>query len=163
MKTKESGYTLIELLVAIAIMGILASIAVVNYQKVMTHAKATQIASHLHAIEDGVISAIIDGNTDKDFGGRTDSTNFNQSILKNYLTEANLSDVPNGIHLSVAPMPMGGAKPGQFFIWVQVRGDKGTEKILDQLEKMFPKTITHAGPTEFVVIDSDMLKVKEHL
>ena len=158
MKTREDGYTLIELLIAIAVIGILASIAGVNYQKLKTMAHATQISSHLHAIEDGVIAAIIDGYTEKDFGGRIDNTNLDQSILKTYLTDANLSDVPKGITLFVAPMRSN--NPGQFFIMVMVKGDKGTEKILDSLEKMFPKTMTHIGTSEFVVVDSNTLKEK---
>ena len=70
MKKKEYGYTLIERIVAIAIIAILASIAVLNYQGFKYKAQAAQISSHLHVIEDGIISAIIDGKTVDDFGGQ---------------------------------------------------------------------------------------------
>ena len=158
MKANENGFTLIEILVAIAIMAILSSIAVVNFQKSKAMAQATQIASHLHVIEDGIIGAILDGYTENDFGGRIDSTNLKQSILKTYLTEANFSDVPKGITLYVTPMRSN--NPPQFFIMVMVRGDKRTEETLEALEKMFPKTMTHLGSSEFVVVDSNTLKEK---
>jgi hypothetical protein len=41
-----------------------------------------------------------------------------------------------------------------------VTGETGTERVLDDLEKMFPKTLSHFGTREFVVVDSTTLAVK---
>jgi prepilin-type N-terminal cleavage/methylation domain-containing protein len=161
MKTKDDGFTLIEILVVICIIAILSSIAILNYQKIKTKAQAAQLASHLHAIEDGIITAIIDGRTKSDFfpGSHSiKSSTFNNSILKSYLTLANFTEVPTGISFSVSSR----AKPKSsgFIVYVTITGVQGTEKILDELEKMFPKTLSHRGKYEWVSVDSETLKVK---
>jgi hypothetical protein len=43
---------------------------------------------------------------------------------------------------------------------VTAEGQKGAAGIRCELEKMFPKTITHAGNREFVVVNSDTLRLR---
>lgn len=59
------GFTLIELMVAIAIMGVLASIAVPNYASYVKRARATQCLANRHHIEmEQYSSDAIGSNTD---------------------------------------------------------------------------------------------------
>jgi len=159
MNNKENGYTLVELIVALSIIAILAAIAIPNYLKVKTHVQAAEVSTNLHIIEDGIFAAIIDGKTVDDFTkGETSTANFDNSILAPYLSHSNFRDVPDGITLMVNPTKIAG-EPDHFQVWVIVRGEKGTEGILDELEKMFPKTMSHIGNSEFIVIDSSKIAV----
>lgn len=157
MKPRESGFTLIEMVIVICIIGILSTIAIMNYLGLKAHANAAQISSNLHVIEDGIIAAMIDGKTALDFSS-IDGSNVSTSALKSYLSVANFTQVPAGIKIELRVMPQ---SPGQFLVFVWVRGKPGTEKILDALQKMFPKKMAHSPAGDFVVVDSATLSIKE--
>ncbi len=113
MKDTEHGFTLIELTIAIAIMGILAAVTRVN---------------------------------------------FSQRTISKYLNPSHFTDLPRGIDIAATASAV--KAPGEYTVVVMVTGDKGTERILDDLEKMFPRTLTHFGTREFVIVDSSTLAVK---
>ena len=50
------GFTLIELLVVVAIIGIIASVAVVAFQNIILDAKVTTVATDLRAFESGFVN-----------------------------------------------------------------------------------------------------------
>jgi prepilin-type N-terminal cleavage/methylation domain-containing protein len=110
-KNKQSGFTIVELLIVIVVIGILAAITVVAYANVRDRAQASAVANGLNKIEkafrlklvdDGVqswwldnssqlagisnasIQQIIDGSNMKDYIQQTPVVNGMPSIAWNY-------------------------------------------------------------------------------
>ena len=164
MKNDEFGFTLVEIIVVICIISILSTIAFMNYQKVVAKTQAARVSSNLHLIEDGVITAIIDGMTQKAFkvsgNNEINSSNLKNSALVSYLSPAYLSQVPAGIELSLSARQKPSSKGG-FYVDISIQGSPGTEKILKELAQMFPNTLEQYGQFEWETIDSEMLAVKE--
>jgi prepilin-type N-terminal cleavage/methylation domain-containing protein len=161
MKYEKNGFTLIELMIAIAIIAILSAIAIPNYLGLKAKAQAAVISTNLHEIEDAVFSAIIDGNTLADFrrsGLVIKANNFEKSILKSFLSPRNFHKL-YGVEFNVSALH----KPnthGPFIVYITIKGTSGTKRILEDLEKMFPKTLEHVKNYDWVAIDSEMLAVK---
>lgn len=77
MKTTFQGFTLIELLVVVLIIGILASIALPQYQKAVEKSRAAEAISNMNIIVRNVEMAALAGHIDSD---RTDHANWDVEL-----------------------------------------------------------------------------------
>ncbi|MBI0067114.1 MULTISPECIES: pilin [unclassified Snodgrassella] len=64
MKSLQKGFTLIELMIVIAIIGILAAIAVPQYQNYIARSQVTRVMAEAGALKTTVETCILDGRTD---------------------------------------------------------------------------------------------------
>jgi len=160
VRRDQSGFTLIEIVVVVMIIGILSSIAVVNFNKVRDKAEAARISTQLHYLEDAVIEAIIAGATLADLA-KIDATNVATSVLSDYVTEANMRDIPDGMSFLIIATPVGSVDDGNFKVWIELDSDASHAAILDELQAMMPKTINHSGNSEWVTVDSRDLAIQE--
>jgi type IV pilus assembly protein PilA len=73
----EKGFTMIELLVAIALLGVLAAVAIPNLGKFIGQGKTESYAAELHNIQTGTMAMLVDstaGVLDGEFGPTADMT-----------------------------------------------------------------------------------------
>lgn len=64
MKSLQKGFTLIELMIVIAIIGILAAIAVPQYQNYIARSQVTRVMAEAGALKTTVETCILDGRTE---------------------------------------------------------------------------------------------------
>jgi len=159
VRKRQSGFTLIEIVVVVLIIGILSSIAVVNYNKVRDKAEAARIATQFHYLEDAVIEAIIAGATEADLKS-IGPNNVATSVLADYITTANMTDIPEGMNIAVSATPVRSGGSNHFSVQISITSDASHTGILNELQAMFPRTLNRMGEYEWVAVDSKHLAVQ---
>lgn len=62
-KEKDQGFTLIELMIVVAVIGVLASIALPQYQTYISRAQVTRVMSEVGALKTAVETCVVEGRT----------------------------------------------------------------------------------------------------
>jgi len=65
MKSVQKGFTLIELMIVVAIIGILAAIAIPQYQNYIAKSQVSRVMSELGAIKTAMETCILEGKDDQ--------------------------------------------------------------------------------------------------
>lgn len=114
----SGGFTLIELMVGVAIVGILASIAVPQYQTYVSRSQVTRVVAETAALRTAVESCVIDGRTAGIGSGllQCDPGAAGSTLMT--LPAANgaaptLSDLPAGTGVPAVSFPSSGAQVAQ--------------------------------------------------
>ena len=149
----RAGFTLIELAVALVIIGVLASIAIVNYNKVRVHAEAAAISHDIHLLEDVLIQAIIAGDIEPGRAPRQlqqllELLPDNQAVFEPRL--------PEGMTLEFY-----GAGGAENYMEINIVGDERHQDVLDALAAMRPTTTLEMGNVVVEVLDFNTLAVRK--
>ena len=64
MKTVQKGFTLIELMIVVAIIGILAAVAIPQYQNYIASSQVARVMSETGALRTAVENCLLQGNTE---------------------------------------------------------------------------------------------------
>ena len=127
MKTIQKGFTLIELMIVVAIIGILAAIAVPAYQDYTIKAKVSETASLMSPVRTAMDIAFSEGTVLADLGtlplvnlGIQVASNYNGKYVS-YVTYGETANVPYveaGLRASTAADPLGlGTADGLVVQW----------------------------------------------
>lgn len=144
-RSKNSGFTLIELLVVVLIIGILAAVALPQYQKAVMKARATEIKSFISAVEKAMSVYLLEHDGYSSSNSETlipwddldiDVTNFCSSIgaAPYYRCTSKLKDVTASLMInkerwSLAIYESGTSVFGPFHIDVQYYKNGTAEKL----------------------------------
>jgi prepilin-type N-terminal cleavage/methylation domain-containing protein len=107
MDTRRGGFTLVELLVVAAIVGILAGLAIPNLRTVLLRARATELAGDMEVIR----TAVLNYNGDNHSFPSESGAGSIPSGLSQYLPD-NYSFVRNGYQLDFENWSLPGGLPG---------------------------------------------------
>lgn len=130
MKKVQQGFTLIELMIVVAIVGILAAIALPAYQDYIVRSKVTELVVQADACKTAVIEFYAANATlpaDGDAAGCTNQSSqyvASVTVQSGAITVAGTSAVPTGTNIILTPTP--GSTADQPLRWVCSTG--GTEK-----------------------------------
>lgn len=107
----QKGFTLVELIVSIAILGILAAIAIPRFSDQTTKANTAKIASDLSAIDTAITVSIADGHTPSVTTDATAGTTTSNLVSDGYL--AAWPSPPTGsAYLKTVSKPISGTSYG---------------------------------------------------
>ena len=120
MKTVQKGFTLIELMIVIAIIGILAAVAIPAYQDYTIRAKVSEVLVIASAARTNVAEYYLStGNMPTSTGAAGISTDANQS---EFVSDIAFQTSSGGSQLTYTLANLGGDANGDTFIY-QVTGD----------------------------------------
>lgn len=91
LKQKQHGFTIVELLIVIVVIGILAAIVIVAYNGVQDRARQTKISSDLNTFAKAI------------YGARTQTGQVLGGITGSFGTASSCVSKPNGTDLSALP------------------------------------------------------------
>ena len=147
---RSEGFTLIEMVVVVAVVAVLSTIAVGNYSKVKVHAQAAVIAHDLELLEDAIIQTAIM----EDLGPGDAPINLEElrSLLKG---NAHLTDLrlPAGVSVFY-----NGTTDRKSTV-IRLMADDRHRSLLQILGTMRPNTSYVVGGMDLEVIDFTDLKV----
>ena len=63
MQTMQKGFTLIELMIVVAIIGILAAVAIPAYQNYIAKSQVSRVMGELGSLKTAVEACVLDGKT----------------------------------------------------------------------------------------------------
>jgi len=150
MNKAQKGFTLIELMIVIAIIGILAAIAIPQYQDYVTRSKVTEGLALTAAPETAVAETYqsdgyMPGGQNASFGLPTDT-----SIAGKYVTKVDISAATNPLLITVTygGTVGGGVAAGDILILTAVTGTGSIGWVCgNAVNTVNGKTVTGTGTT----------------
>ena len=102
---KRKGFTLVELLIVIVVIGILSAMMMLSSTEAVTSARASNIVSNLRNFKTAAMAMYVDHMDTMDAGKLPDSTTESQAILVKYMNKggssANGVDYTGNYHLKL--------------------------------------------------------------